>query len=181
LSLLLGATTLESAPSVAHGSKTFRSEGKQVTLTFDDGRLEGTMMIVRGGSVEAPETFLVYVIIDRVTGFQLQEGSGVIPNSAFTADADNARLTVDTSTVPDFALFTGSGVRFDVTWTENGLFSERREGSSVTETPGLRIKSKGSSFLKTADAQGTLNGHAITGVSEATIGINDNKTITVEY
>lgn len=85
----------------------FDANGAAAFVSFATITCEGFVSVARGGSSKAPETFVAYVVIDRLTGLPIEEGQGVIPNEAFAASKTSAQLTVDTSTVPNFIFSTG--------------------------------------------------------------------------
>jgi hypothetical protein len=159
----------------------FRSAGAEAALLFTTDTLQCIIFVTRNGSVAAPETFLIYQILDRGTGFPTEEGSGLIPNSAFTASASSARLMVDTRTVPDFTYSTGTGGLLDISWTADGNFEISSIGITRIKTPASRLTIKGDRTLRTAIGQGTFFNSVVSGVYESSIGTNKETTITVDH
>lgn len=93
-------------------------------MAFSTILIEGFVLVSRGGSVAAPETFLNYLVIDRLTGLAIHDGAGIIPNEAFTstATASSARLLVNTSSIEGFIHASGTG---GANWTSCGPITER--------------------------------------------------------
>lgn len=123
----------------------------------------------------------------------LIQGAGEIPNSAFTTTATTAHLqlttlfginrcevTVDTG---DFNCGPGGPVTFNLTWTQNG-FATIHERTKRTETLGpVTINFRGEFDQRTANINGTWDGHVATDMSGNLIDTQNTtaiREITVE-
>ena len=181
LFLTVALLSLGSVAQARNDKVVFKSAGAEATVVFTTDTVQAVIFVARGGSVSAPESFLTYQILDRITGLPIEEGSGVIPNTAFTASAGSAQLLVDTRTLPDFTYSTGTGGLLDISWTSDGSFEMTSSGTTRITTPGSQMTIKGDRTLRTATSEGTFFGSIVSGQTEVSIGTNSETTITVEH
>jgi len=123
----------------------------------------------------------------------LIQGAGKIPNSAFTTTATTANLQLTTPfpttrcvvslETGDFTCGPGDPVTFNLTWTQDGLFTVH-EKTKRTETMGpVTTKSNGEFDQRSATINGTWDGHVATnllGDLLDTQGTTASREITLE-
>jgi hypothetical protein len=197
--------TLASAALAQGPLYTFRAEGNFASVSRFERTATGYRAVFvsvnSGGTAENPLTFLFFERIELSSGgvYTREYGTGLIPNSAFTADpqSQHLALSIDVNTVPDFRFYRlviTSGCQSPTPGTppEDGLIAlswdktperwYRSEGHSVTQIYELVLHSQGTSASFSAAGQGTVFGQDIGGVSSyANIGVNHNVYMAVEH
>jgi len=144
-------------------SDTFLFDGDTGTNGFlNVGRDEIANTTTIDFSYATPDTADPEIVI-------LVQGSGEIPNSAFTTSATTAHLAV-TTPFPShrcvvniitavFVCDDGDPITFDLTWVKNG-FASIHEKTQRTETYGpVTTKFKGEYVSVAANVNGTWTGH----------------------
>ena len=174
---VLAASSLAHANGVTF-SRTSEA-GAEGIMEFNTSLIVGFVFVTRTGSLAAPETFLSYLVIDRLTGLAIHDGSGIIPNEAFTSTASSGRLLVDTSSIAGFVHSTGAGGQLDILWTNSGTVETRSMGTTQIKMPTSKITIAGQRTLKAAVNQGSFLGQIVQGVINSTLGTNREVTITV--
>lgn len=177
LGTFLVAGSVAAAPASA-ATTVFRTSGSEVFFAYSTSLVEGFVFAVRSGPVGSPQTFINYLVIDRLTG-SAQDGFGVIPDSAYQATAESAELHVDTRGLPGFTYNAGVGGRLDLSWVRDGNVEMETTGTTVVRTRQSKMIMNGVRSLKTAVCTGSLFDFVADGSIEATIGMNRGGTVTV--
>ena len=93
-------------------------------------------------------------------------GAGQVPNSAYSVNGSTHTLYVDTSKVPDYQLWVGSGGVISVKWEKTGTYESRSTGTFHQRSPTGSSSWSGTDSDSSATAQGTILGQTLLPVPE---------------
>jgi hypothetical protein len=149
----------------------FTNNGAYISVYGTDasGCIGFYLNVSRGGTAQAPETWLSYFLYNQCTGEWIGDGAGLIPNSAFRPKPKSATLTITPSNTADFAMNGVSGT-VKLTVAADGLFTQSFAGHSRVEYLGTMYHAHGSWTYRSGVAAGTLFGfdiaHALADLGE---------------
>jgi len=148
------------------------------------GFIFGSLSVSRGGTTNAPQTFMGYSVFQCdpffVCGTILQ-GSGLIPNGDWSGSRTSARLSTNTTGNPDFLTFVGPSGVVSVDWRANGLFTASSSGTNTFSFPGFTHRSQGNFTSASANATGSVIGVPISPGDSASIGTNHQVSIDITH
>jgi hypothetical protein len=166
----------------AFAGQTARSTGNGAYINVSGTDTSGCVWFYvyasKGGTTQAPETYMYYDIYNQCTGQWVAYGGGRIANSALKATKTSATLVVSPAGAAGFTTegYTGS---LNLKVTADGLYSSTYSGHAKTEYTGHMYQSHGSWTSKSATATGSLLGFDLAAVS-ASIGEGRDKAIEIE-
>jgi hypothetical protein len=157
--------TAEATTSTSADQSHFNAHGDFASVGWrtsgEGGFTLGSVSVSRGGPAGDAQTFLSYLIqqCDNAFNCSSSGGEGLIPNQDFSAGGQAARLNTNTADIPDFVTFgvIPPGV-VSVSWQENGLFQQRRNGTFEITDPGRTLRETGVSSNASADGSGSVVG-----------------------
>src|SRR2546427_536884 len=166
-STALHRSAVGSAPSFATAGDTRSTSGNQSHFNAHGdfasvgwrtngavGFTLGSVGVNRGGPAGEFQTFLSYFIqqCDDAFNCTFSGGEGLIPNQDFSVGGNGAQLNANTAGIPNFVTF---GVipagPVSVSWQENGLFQESRNGTFEITNPGRTLRQTGVSSDASAE------------------------------
>jgi hypothetical protein len=108
------------------------------------------------------DVYLTYVVweCDLTAGEcrSVEAGNGAIPGESLTRSHGRLHLNVNTTALPDFGLYAGSGGPISLSWTKLEGWSSRSSGHSRYETSEFRAHSHGVYTSSAAIAEGSVLG-----------------------
>jgi len=129
--LLAGAMilcSLSSPASAAQISK-FKANEDFAYAYWNDGSVYGELQVHRGGTVNAPQTYLLYYVYDYETVSE-SCGYGFIPNGDLTGSWQTGlSLRTDTSRMTDGYMYGSLSGAIAVDWKKSGLYSYSTTGT----------------------------------------------------
>jgi hypothetical protein len=200
------AVVLVPLPAAAQGQQVFHQNVNGITLF--GGTSNGSVQVFRNvaGGVDSPQYTILYQIGTCDSGYPIQTcvgqaAYGLVSGSAVQANAQNAHVHVDTSTLPGFVSnsyrelidFSSGfptiievdttptpGPVLDLSWRANNQFQSSSSGSTKQIQPGIGTTtvSGGTQSYTTATVQGSVNGAPITGFF-GTIGSTHTSSVTI--
>jgi hypothetical protein len=145
------------------GVSWFRDDG--------DGEISGYLHVIREGEGARSVAWLYYSISrchpdpeeewwwDCET---LSEGSGEIPAGHLGAGpGGGSRLVTDTGVLDDFWHGAGEGIAIDVTWSPDGMYAYRSNGTSDHRFAHMRIRQSGTWTDASARAMGIVGSETL--------------------
>jgi hypothetical protein len=166
----------------AFAGQTARSTGNGTYISVSGNDSSGCMWFwvyaSRGGTTQAPETYLAYDVYNQCTSQWIASGNGRIANAAFKATGKRATLSVSPAAAAGFFAAGDTG-SLTLTVTGDGLYSSEYSGHTKTEYAGHLYQSHGSWTSKSATATGTLLGIEVAAAS-ASFGEGRDKTMEIE-
>jgi hypothetical protein len=158
----------------------FTNDGAYASVSGTDGCLYVYVYVSRGGAKSAPQTFLYYQLYDMCSNWQeLANGSGTIPNSAFTVKPKGAVLSVTPKASPTFFTRGATGA-VSLIFTSNGAYEETFTGHGSLSYADNTIRWHGSSSYRTASVSGTLMGWTFSQLS-GQVGEGRQREISFEH
>jgi hypothetical protein len=148
----------------------FKSRGPFAQVSFftetAGGVVFGFLDVNRGTTNTGEQTLLFYAVerCDLGTGdcTLLEQGSGLIPNSAFVVRARESTLRINSAALPGFERFIGPGGPITLRWTQNSAVVTDFKGHTRTRIARVLMeRSQFSSSSSSAFVQGTLLGTAL--------------------
>jgi hypothetical protein len=137
LALLLAALllnpavgTISAQPASQGPTSRFVGNGDAASVCFTDVNGSwGCLSVTQGGPTNTPQTYLYYFSEDW-TNSNVEQGSGVIPNTAFQNLGTTLKLSVDLGTVPGFNVDpAGPAWVVDLQWKRIEGYFYRQAGS----------------------------------------------------
>jgi len=181
LALALGRlAVMANTASIAQTAR-FKGNGAFVEMEGHDstGCIYLYVCARRGGTTQAPETFLHYEIYNECTSQSLGWGSGRVANVAFrTPKKGSATLILSPTASADFDTG-GIPGSVSITWTIDRVESSRYWGNSRTEYAATVRQVHGSWTTQTAKAAGTILGFEI-GDTSTQIGEGRDRCMEIE-
>lgn len=176
--LVFSTIGLAASPLPGAGPTKYKlvSRGQYASVSWSSDSRWGNVYVARTKVGADAETYLSYDIYecDEWECYSVEAGYGVIPNGDFVPGAE---LNTDTSAIPGFTFWAGSGGVISVKWTPVKGVSYRYHGISQQRFYDYRYKSNGIWEYLMADAQGSVVGEPIQGVVWAETGTNHNVTV----
>jgi hypothetical protein len=163
LSIAVLLLSLATASRTFAGPPTrFTNNGAYIDVYGTDasGCIEFYLNASRGGTAQAPETWLSYVLYNQCTGELIADGGGLIPNSAFRPKPRSATLTITPSNSANFAMNGITGA-VKLTVTADGVVTQSVAGHTRVEYLGSLYHAHGSWTYRSGVAAGTLLGFDI--------------------
>ncbi len=132
--------------------------------------------VSRGGTPQASQTNLDYNLSGWDPTFQWEDkegqihyggcipqgqGYGQIPNGAYRVVGQTHTLRVDTSAVPGFNLWAGSGGVITLTWQRTSEYESRHSGNDWSRSPWGSSHHSGTWSESSATAVGTVLGTSV--------------------
>lgn len=152
------------------------SRGEYASLSWSSNNRYGSVYVARTKVGAGAETWLSYDISECTEWecYTVEAGSGYIPNDDFVRGVG---LNTDTSAIPDFILWAGSGGVIAVEWTPLKGVSYRYHGTIQQRFSDYRYMSNGTWEYTMAAAQGSVVGVPVEGSIWAEAGKNHNVTL----
>jgi hypothetical protein len=146
----------------------FKSRGPFAQASFftevPGGVLFGFVEVNRG-AVTTEDLTLLFYSVERCGLAEctlIEQGTGVIPNSAFVVRARESTLRVNTAALPGFERFVGAGGLISLRWTQNSAVVTDFKGHLRTRIAGVLMeRSQFSQTSSSAFVEGTLLGTAL--------------------
>jgi hypothetical protein len=179
-----GAAVLLSAltATTAAAGQVARSTGNGTYISVSGSDTSGCiwfyMYASRGGTTQAPQTYVYYDVYNGCSGQWIAYGGGRVANTALKATKKSATLNVTSANNADF-YSEGSTGSVTLTITADGLGSYSYSGHSRSEFAGHMYQSHGTWTSKTATASGSILGFDI-GNASASLGEGRDKVIEIE-
>lgn len=143
----------------------------------------GNADVTRGGTLQTPETFLSYNVVECSPSFctSLAGGFGKIPNGDFSANGSTYRVSTNTTGNPEFFTFVGPTGNVTIEWVGNGLFENRFDGTQQFTTPDTREQQAGQFSSTSAVATGSVVGFTIAPGNSGQTSKSHDVRITISH
>lgn len=174
VSVLTAATASAGPVTRSNGNGAFVS----VFGTDSSGCIWLYLYASRGGTAQAPDTYMFYDVYNQCTSQWIAYGSGRVANAALKTTKKSATLTLDAASSADFYTEGATG-SLDVTVTVDGLYSSSYSGHSRTEYAGHVYQSHGSWTWGSATATGSILGFTF-GTASASLGEGRDKFMDID-
>jgi hypothetical protein len=176
LVLLALCSSDASAQQTAHS----KTNGAYVSASGNDssGCVWFYVSASRGGTPQAPETYVYYDIYNQCASQWIAYGGGRVANTALKTTKNRATLIITPVASSNFQVegLTGS---LSLTWTADGLFSVSYSGHSRAEYGDHVYQSHGSWTSRSAKTIGNILGFDVGNVS-ASIGEGRDRYMEID-
>lgn len=132
----------------------------------------------RGGTTQAPETYLYYDMYNQCTNQWIAYGGGRVANTTLKTTNKRATLLITPTSSSDFHV-EGIAGTLSITWTADGLYSSTYSGHSRTEYGDHVYQSHGSWTSRSAKAAGSILGFDL-GNTSASLGEGRDRYMEIE-
>jgi hypothetical protein len=173
-SILTAATASAGPVTRSNGNGTYIN----VSGTDSGGCIWFYLYASRGGTTQAPDTYVFYDVYNRCTSEWIAYGGGRVVNTALKTTKKSANLTLDAGSSLDFSTEGAIG-SLDVTLTADGFYSSSYSGHSRTEYAGHLYQSHGSWTWESATATGSILGFTF-GTASGSLGEGRDKFMDID-
>ncbi len=144
------------------------------------GYLNGYISVNRVGSQTNEWTEVYWYIYSCSIGCTYSNGFGNMPGDVLSGSGGgNLRLKFDPAAYPGAFYVYGDPLGpVDLTWSPNGMYSQRITGTSEYQYPGFRYQSNGVSESAQAAVTGSVNGTVLSG---AWGQMGTNHSVTIQF
>jgi hypothetical protein len=170
--LIIGGST----PVGAEQTGRYKSNGAYAAAFGSDetGCRSFVVVVSRGGTTKAPETYLFYDVYDFCTDMWWS-GNGLIPNADFRT---GKTVTLVTSGLASSTFVTqAEGLPLSLTFTRSDVFTTRWSGHSRIEYLGHVVQRHGSTTNSSANISGSIGGSGVSPSSSGEIGASREHVI----
>jgi hypothetical protein len=168
--------------SSATAGQTARSKGNGAYVSASGNDASGCLWFYlsasRGGTAQAPETYVYYDIYNQCTSQWIAYGGGRVANTTLKTTKKSATLLITPTASADFHV-EGIAGSLSVTWAADGLYSSTYSGHSRTEYGDHVYQSHGSWTSRSAKVAGNILGFDL-GNASASLGEGRDRYMEIE-